>query len=107
MQAEEDNWTQIIDKYKDVDAPWKADIVGRAYGNRGNARSRQGKLEAALADYNEAIRIVPWSVDPVLNRYLCRALVVQQAVACRCPCCTICQIRSRSWVEARLLPDNN
>ena len=45
------------------------DVVGRAWGNRGNARSRQGKLQEALADYNEAIRICPWSGDPVLNRY--------------------------------------
>jgi tetratricopeptide (TPR) repeat protein len=45
-----------------------ADVVGRAYGNRGNARSRQGKLQAALADYNTSIQLCPWSVDPVLNR---------------------------------------
>lgn len=42
--------------------------VGRAWGNRGNARSRQGKLQEALADYNQAIIICPWSPDPVLNR---------------------------------------
>jgi len=52
-----------------VDANWRADIIGRAYGNRGNARTRQGKMEAALVDYNKAIAICPWSVDPVLNRY--------------------------------------
>lgn len=40
-------------------------------GNRGNARSRQGKLQEALGDYNESIRICPWSVDPVLNRSVC------------------------------------
>ena len=27
------------------------DVVGRAYGNRGNARSRQGKMQEALADF--------------------------------------------------------
>jgi tetratricopeptide (TPR) repeat protein len=40
----------------------------QAWGNRGNARSRQGKLAEALADYNRSIEICPWSVDPVLNR---------------------------------------
>lgn len=28
----------------------------------------QGKLNEALADFNEAIRLCPWSVDPVLNQ---------------------------------------
>ena len=36
-------------------------------------RTRQGKLIEALADLNESIRIAPWSVDPVLNRYVARA----------------------------------
>lgn len=66
--TEERIWTEIIDTYGGVDANWVPDVVGRAWGNRGNARSRQGKLEAALADYNMSIRICPWSVDPVLNR---------------------------------------
>ncbi|KAL4525194.1 hypothetical protein Ndes2526A_g07274 [Nannochloris sp. 'desiccata'] len=43
-------------------------VVGRAWGNRGNARARQGKLQEALSDYNTAIKLCPWSVDPVLNR---------------------------------------
>ena len=60
--------TQIIDQYSGIDATWAPDIVGRAWGNRGNARSRQGKLDAALQDYNQAIEICPWSVDPLLNR---------------------------------------
>ena len=34
----------------------------------GNAFSRQGKFEAALADLTRAQEICPWSVDPVLNR---------------------------------------
>ena len=42
--------------------------VGRAYGNRGNAWSRMGRLGEALSDYNRSIQICPWSVDPVLNR---------------------------------------
>ena len=66
---EERLWTQIITEYGGVtDAPWAADVVGRAWGNRGNARARQGKLEQALSDYNTAIKLCPWSVDPVLNR---------------------------------------
>lgn len=28
----------------------------------------QGKLDAALADYNASIQLCPWSVDPVINR---------------------------------------
>lgn len=40
----------------------------RALGNRGNARTRQGRLQAALADFNAAIKLCPWAVDPVLNR---------------------------------------
>jgi len=44
------------------------DLVGRALSNRGNARSRQGKLDAALDDYGRAIRLCPWSAYPVLNR---------------------------------------
>ena len=35
---------------------------------RGNARSRQGKFDAALKDYNKSIELCPWSVDPILNR---------------------------------------
>lgn len=68
VQEEEERWTQLIMKYKDVDAPWIPDVVGRAYGNRGNARTRQGRFEAALSDFNTAIALCPWSVDPVLNR---------------------------------------
>lgn len=68
VQEEERLWTVVIDTYGGLDRPWVPDVVGRAWGNRGNARSRQGRLEEALADYDESIRICPWSVDPVLNR---------------------------------------
>lgn len=68
MQSEEDLFTQLIEKYKDHDAKWVPDVVGRALGNRGNARSRQGKLDDAIADYNASIQMCPWSLDPVLNR---------------------------------------
>lgn len=55
VQQEEALWTQVIDKYSRVNAIWMPDVVGRAYGNRGNARSRQGKLAAAISDFNQAI----------------------------------------------------
>jgi len=43
MQVEEEEslWTQVIDKYGKLDAEWVSDIVSRAWGNRGNSRSRQ------------------------------------------------------------------
>jgi tetratricopeptide (TPR) repeat protein len=68
VRKEEALWTKIINEYSNIDAPWGADVVGRAWGNRGNARARQGKLQEALSDYNTAIKLCPWSVDPVLNR---------------------------------------
>eukprot|EP00892_Ulva_mutabilis_P011591 jgi/Ulvmu1/8804/UM048_0059.1 len=68
VEQEEALWTKIIKEYGAVEAPWGPDIVGRAWGNRGNARSRQGKLQEALQDYNTAIDLCPWSVDPLLNR---------------------------------------
>ena len=67
-QQEEALLSELISKYENTKANWVPDVVGRAYGNRGNARSRQGKLEQSLNDYNTAIRICPWSGDPVLNR---------------------------------------
>lgn len=36
--SEERIWTEIIDQYSNVDAPWVPDVIGRAWGNRGNAR---------------------------------------------------------------------
>ncbi|GLC47107.1 hypothetical protein PLESTB_000870100 [Pleodorina starrii] len=68
VEEEEALWSQVIDTYGTLDKPWVPDVVGRAWGNRGNARSRQGRLQEALSDYNTAIEICPWSVDPVLNR---------------------------------------
>jgi len=42
---------QVIQQYSGVNAVWMPDVVGRAYGNRGNARSRQvgGWIEAGIA----------------------------------------------------------
>jgi tetratricopeptide (TPR) repeat protein len=68
VEEEEHVWTKIIQEFSSSDAVWRDDIVGRAYGNRGNARSRQGKIQDALDDYNISIKTCPWSVDPVLNR---------------------------------------
>lgn len=68
VEEEEQLWTEVIEKYSGVNAVWGPDVVGRAYGNRGNARSRQGKLAASLSDYNTSIKLCPWSVDPVINR---------------------------------------
>ena len=68
VEREEAIWTEIITKYGEGTEPWIPDIVGRAYGNRGNAKSRQGRMEEAIGDYNKSISICPWSVDPVLNR---------------------------------------
>ena len=110
VQEEERLWGVLIDKYEGVSAPWAADILGRAYGNRGacvarartarrrrcsqaatralcaagNARSRQGKWDAALADLTRAQEICPWSVDPVLNRRAPRALSVRAPPAGVC-----------------------
>lgn len=68
VEKEEAIWTEIIEKYEGLQGDWVPEIVGRTYGNRGNARSRQGKFETALADYEKAIELCPWSVEPVLNR---------------------------------------
>jgi len=68
VEEEERLWTELINDYQDLKADWVPDIVGRALGNRGNSRTRQNKLEAALKDFNAAILLCPWAVDPVLNR---------------------------------------
>ena len=71
VTKEEALWTEIIETYSPLVSQrveWAPDVVGRAVGNRGNARARQGRLKDALSDYNESIKLCPWSVDPVLNR---------------------------------------
>lgn len=69
VRREEALWTEVIDRYGALQGrPWTSDVVGRAYGNRGNARSRQGRFDEALGDFDRAIALCPWSVDPVLNR---------------------------------------
>ncbi|QDZ18927.1 TPR repeat domain-containing protein [Chloropicon primus] len=65
---EEARWTEVIERYGSNGSNWANDAVGRAYGNRGNCRSRQGRFEEAIGDYNKSIELCPYSVDPVLNR---------------------------------------
>lgn len=75
LPAEEAAWTAVIAEYGPLmadpaaKAPWAADVVARAIGNRGNARARAGgRMDEALADLNTAIGLAPYSPDPVLNR---------------------------------------
>lgn len=70
VEQEERLWTQIITEFSGIDdsTPWKLDVVGRATGNRGNARARQGLIKEAISDYTRASELCPWSVDPILNR---------------------------------------
>ncbi|GBG61766.1 hypothetical protein CBR_g23280 [Chara braunii] len=68
VKEEERLWTVIIDRYGDLETDWTPDILSRAWGNRGNARSRQGKLNEALEDYTKSIQLAPYAIDPVLNR---------------------------------------
>ncbi|CAK9257993.1 unnamed protein product [Sphagnum jensenii] len=68
VEEEERLWTEVIDTYGKLDAEWVSDIVSRAWGNRGNARSRQGRMEEALGDFDHSIELAPYAADPVLNR---------------------------------------
>eukprot|EP00897_Mesotaenium_endlicherianum_P004376 jgi/Mesen1/3967/ME000210S03207 len=68
VEEEERLWTEVIERYGSLEAEWVSDIVGRAWGNRGNARSRQGRMEQALGDFSKSIELTPYAVDPVLNR---------------------------------------
>lgn len=61
-------WSEVVDRYSLSNEPWAAEVAGRALGNRGNARARQGDMEGALADLDAAADKCPWAVDPVLNR---------------------------------------
>jgi tetratricopeptide (TPR) repeat protein len=79
LPAEEAAWSAVVAEYSPLmessagpasqGAPWAADVVARALGNRGNARARAGgRMDEALADLNAAIALAPYSPDPVLNR---------------------------------------
>nr|WP_231933149.1 tetratricopeptide repeat protein [Geminocystis sp. NIES-3708] len=52
-------WSDLIEKFPTNPAVWS---------NRGNARVSQNKLEEAIADYNESIKLAPTAPDPYLNR---------------------------------------
>lgn len=69
VEEEEALWTVVLASCARAGGrEWVPDIASRALGNRGNARSRQGRLQEALEDFNESIRLAPYAVDPVLNR---------------------------------------
>ncbi|MCO5570746.1 hypothetical protein L7F22_024474 [Adiantum nelumboides] len=88
---EERFWTEVIVKYGSLEAEWVADIVSRAYGNRGNARRKAGRGVRRLRQVNHACSVdkeddlfaiyfystelgcynrtsIMYAVDPVLNR---------------------------------------
>jgi len=52
-------WTELIEKFPQNPAVWS---------NRGNSRVSQNKLDEAIADFNQAIKLAPDQADPYLNR---------------------------------------
>jgi tetratricopeptide (TPR) repeat protein len=46
--------------------------MAAAYGNRGNARGRQGDLQGAIADYDQVARLTPNDPAPYFMRGLAR-----------------------------------
>ncbi|WLT38631.1 tetratricopeptide repeat protein [Synechocystis sp. B12] len=52
-------WTELIEKFPQNPAVWS---------NRGNSRVSQNKLDEAIADFNQAIKLAPEQADPYLNR---------------------------------------
>ena len=74
VEEEEAGWTACVEKLTPLTrtTTWATPLLAGVLGNRGNARSRQGKLEAAVADYDAAIAAAPYAIDPVLNRGVVR-----------------------------------
>lgn len=68
VDEEEAEWTNLLEKLRLSRAPWSKEARGRAFGNRGNARARMGRLEDAVKDYGRALEELPQAVDPRLNR---------------------------------------
>lgn len=73
VATEEKRWTVLAERLGRLrDAPdpprWADDTLARVLGNRGNARSRMGRFEDAVVDFDTAIVLAPYAVDPVLNR---------------------------------------
>lgn len=52
-------WSQLIEEFPNNPAVWS---------NRGNSRVSQNKLDEAIADYNESVRLAPNITDSYLNR---------------------------------------
>jgi tetratricopeptide (TPR) repeat protein len=52
-------WTDVIKQYKNV-------VI--AYGNRGSYYQKNEKIDAALADFNEALRLKPDHPEALVNR---------------------------------------
>ena len=59
FERAEEYWTQLIDRFPSNPAVWS---------NRGNIRVGQNKLDEAIADFNQAIKLAPDAPDPYLNR---------------------------------------
>ena len=59
FERAEEYWTQLIDRFPSNPAVWS---------NRGNIRVGQNKLDGAIADFNQAIKLAPDAPDPYLNR---------------------------------------
>lgn len=55
--------------------------MAEAYGNRGNAKQKLGRDEAAVADYDEAIRLRPDSAAAYYNRGNVKAVLGQREAA--------------------------
>jgi tetratricopeptide (TPR) repeat protein len=52
-------WTQLLPKFANNPAVWN---------NRGNIRLSLNKVDEAIADFNEAIKIIPSEIYPYLSR---------------------------------------
>lgn len=59
FKAAEGYWTQMIDRFPQNPAAWS---------NRGNSRVSQNKLDEAIQDFNQAVKLAPDAPDPYINR---------------------------------------
>ncbi len=68
---EERLWTVLIDKYKDIDLkenPWRDDLVGRAFGNRGRNHPSVGASVTRLRQTRSSpLRPAPALAPPLGN----------------------------------------
>jgi len=74
VEEEEAAWSACVARLQPLtrSSEWATPLLAGVLGNRGNARSRQGKLDAAVEDYDAAIALAPYAIDPVLNRGVVR-----------------------------------